>query len=78
MKRRCVTAQQCLNISRGSGKWKPHLDVIAECIDECPTGYIANENKTDCIKCNKSCPKGRINFLFIIIIVELIIELNFF
>ena len=29
-----------------------------ECVDECPNGYLPNSDDTECVKCNKSCPKG--------------------
>nr|KAG5703678.1 hypothetical protein BaRGS_002552 [Batillaria attramentaria] len=61
MERRCLTQAQCLNMSHDSDpvRWKllRRPDKTNECVDECPTGYMPNENETECIKCNKSCPK---------------------
>ena len=68
MKRRCLNAHQCYNVtymSRSqSGNWMlfepdPFDNIIpAQCLDDCPTGYTPNFDGTQCIKCKKSCPKG--------------------
>lgn len=66
MKRRCLSAQQCYNLTRKansqSGSWmlyKPeNRELPWECVDECPNGYLPNSDDTECVKCNKSCPKG--------------------
>lgn len=66
MERRCLTENECLNLTRKGDK-APKWKLMAgnstaqepnRCLDECPTGYTANEQGTHCIRCNRSCPKG--------------------
>ncbi|XP_025076692.1 putative molluscan insulin-related peptide(s) receptor [Pomacea canaliculata] len=65
MERRCLTENECLNLTRKGDK-APKWKLMAgnstaqepnRCLDECPTGYTANEQGTHCIRCNRSCPK---------------------
>ncbi|KAK7116268.1 putative molluscan insulin-related peptide(s) receptor [Littorina saxatilis] len=68
MKRRCLSAQECLNLTRKANspnsqtaKWmlyKPeNKSLTPECVDECPNGYFPNEEESECVRCNNSCPK---------------------
>ncbi|XP_076465772.1 LOW QUALITY PROTEIN: putative molluscan insulin-related peptide(s) receptor [Babylonia areolata] len=65
MKRRCLSAQECSNLTRKGSSPNSHWllfkpdnkELPAECVSECPTGYLANEELKECVKCNKSCPK---------------------
>ena len=69
MQRRCLTAKECLNMTRRFrsrsivDKWKlfkpQSKERPMECVIECPTGYQADDRDTHCVKCNNSCPKGQ-------------------